>query len=108
MTALVVGLDQGTSSTRCVALDAELRELGAASVPVASSFPAPGLVEQDPEALAAAAGRGAGGGGGGSGGARGVGGAGDGWGAGGGGRPLGGRRGARHGESDRDVRRLGA
>src|SRR3954447_12382874 len=55
MTALVLGLDQGTSSTRCVALDAELRELGAGSVPVASSFPAPGLVEQDPEALAASA-----------------------------------------------------
>src|SRR3954454_11398051 len=55
MTALVLGLDQGTSSTRCVALDAQLRELGAASVPVASSFPAPGLVEQDPEALAASA-----------------------------------------------------
>jgi glycerol kinase len=52
MTALVLGLDQGTSSTRCVALDADLRELGAFSVPVASSFPGPGLVEQDPEAIA--------------------------------------------------------
>ena len=52
VTALVLGLDQGTSSTRCVALDAELRELGVASVPVASSFPLPGLVEQDPEAIA--------------------------------------------------------
>jgi glycerol kinase len=48
---IVLGLDQGTSSTRCVALDRELREAGAASVPVACSFPAPGLVEQDPEAL---------------------------------------------------------
>jgi glycerol kinase len=51
VTALVLGLDQGTSSTRCVALDSELREVGGASVPVACSFPAPGLVEQDPEAL---------------------------------------------------------
>jgi glycerol kinase len=55
VTALVLGLDQGTSSTRCVALDAELREHGAASVPVECSFPGPGLVEQDPEALVASA-----------------------------------------------------
>lgn len=48
---LVVGLDQGTSSTRCVVLDEELAERGAASVPVSCSFPGPGLVEQDPEAL---------------------------------------------------------
>jgi glycerol kinase len=52
---IVLGLDQGTSSTRCVALDRELREVGAASVPVACSFPAPGLVEQDPEQLAESA-----------------------------------------------------
>ncbi len=51
MTGLVVGLDQGTSSTRCVVLDDELREHGAAAVPVACSFPGPGLVEQDPEAI---------------------------------------------------------
>ena len=52
---IVLGLDQGTSSTRCVALDRELRELGAASVPLACSFPGPGLVEQDPEAIAESA-----------------------------------------------------
>ena len=55
MSRLVLGLDQGTSSTRCVALDDDLRERGVASVAVASSFPAPGLVEQDAEALAASA-----------------------------------------------------
>jgi glycerol kinase len=55
VTALVLGLDQGTSSTRCIALDDELRERGAASVPVASSFPRPGRVEQDPEAIAESA-----------------------------------------------------
>ena len=55
VTALVLGLDQGTSSTRCVALDGELRERGASSVAVASSFPGPGLVEQDPEAIAESA-----------------------------------------------------
>ena len=42
MTELVLGLDQGTSSTRCVVLDGDLRELGSASVAVASSFPGPG------------------------------------------------------------------
>jgi glycerol kinase len=52
---LVAGLDQGTSSTRCVVLDADLDEVAAASVPVECSFPAPGHVEQDPEAIAASA-----------------------------------------------------
>jgi glycerol kinase len=55
VTALVAGLDQGTSSTRCVVLDDELCERGAASVPVASAFPRPGWVEQDPEEIAASA-----------------------------------------------------
>ena len=57
MTPLVLGLDQGTSSTRCVALDEALHECGAASVPLASSFPRPGWVEQDPEAVVDTAGR---------------------------------------------------
>jgi glycerol kinase len=52
---LVAGLDQGTSSTRCVVIDAELGEVASASVPVECSFPAPGLVEQDPEAIVASA-----------------------------------------------------
>jgi glycerol kinase len=52
---IVLGLDQGTSSTRCVALDRDLREVGSASVPVECAFPGPGLVEQDPEALAESA-----------------------------------------------------
>ena len=51
MSGLVAGLDQGTSSTRCVVLDEELNERGSASVPLSCSFPGPGLVEQDPEAL---------------------------------------------------------
>jgi glycerol kinase len=55
VSALVVGLDQGTSSTRCVVLDDELAERGSASVAVECSFPAPGLVEQDPEAIVASA-----------------------------------------------------
>jgi glycerol kinase len=47
----ILALDQGTSSTRCIAFDRELRELGRASVPVACTFPAPGLVEQEPARL---------------------------------------------------------
>ncbi|MDQ6730751.1 MAG: FGGY family carbohydrate kinase [Actinomycetota bacterium] len=53
MTELVLGLDQGTSSTRCLALDHELIERGAATVKVTTSFPGPGLVEQDPRELKA-------------------------------------------------------
>ena len=52
---IVLGLDQGTSSTRCVALDADLRELGAFSVPVAAQYPGPGMVEQSAEDLVASA-----------------------------------------------------
>jgi glycerol kinase len=55
VTELVLGLDQGTSSTRCVALDGDLVEHGASSVAVASSFPGSGLVEQDPEEIAQSA-----------------------------------------------------
>jgi glycerol kinase len=57
VSALVLGLDQGTSSTRCVVLDRERVERGSAGVAVATSFPGPGLVEQDPEELAASASR---------------------------------------------------
>jgi glycerol kinase len=53
VTEIVLGLDQGTSSTRCLALDRDLEERGAATVAVRASFPAPGLVEQDPGAFVA-------------------------------------------------------
>lgn len=52
---LILGVDQGTSSTRCVALDELRRVVGVGSVPVACSFPGPGLVEQDPGELGASA-----------------------------------------------------
>ncbi|HWC87503.1 MAG TPA: FGGY family carbohydrate kinase [Solirubrobacteraceae bacterium] len=55
MTELVLGLDQGTSSTRCLALDRGLGQRGAAAIPVRAAFPAPGLVEQDPHELLASA-----------------------------------------------------
>lgn len=55
MSAVVLGLDQGTSSTRCLALDERMGIVGACSVPVSCSFPGPGLVEQDPDELTASA-----------------------------------------------------
>lgn len=55
MTQIVLGVDQGTSSTRCLALDRELRRVAAEAVAVGASFPAAGLVEQDPSELAASA-----------------------------------------------------
>ncbi|HEY1479549.1 MAG TPA: FGGY family carbohydrate kinase [Gaiellales bacterium] len=55
MKGVLLALDQGTSSTRCIAFDRDLRELGRGTVPVACSYPAPGLVEQDPDRLARSA-----------------------------------------------------
>lgn len=55
MSRLVLGLDQGTSSTRCLALDRELTVRGAGVVAIDASFPAAGLVEQDPSQLSASA-----------------------------------------------------
>ncbi|HET8952470.1 MAG TPA: FGGY family carbohydrate kinase [Solirubrobacteraceae bacterium] len=57
MSGLLLGLDQGTSSTRCVALDLDLRERGSCSVRVACSYPGPGRVEQSPDELAGSAAR---------------------------------------------------
>ncbi len=47
----ILAVDQGSSSSRCVALDRALRPLAQASRPVASSFPRPGWVEHDPAEL---------------------------------------------------------
>ena len=44
---VLLAIDQGSSSSRCVVLDGELRPLAQASRPVASSFPAAGWVEHD-------------------------------------------------------------
>lgn len=51
MSDLLVTVDQGTSLSKCLVLDRELRVLGAAARPVARSFPHAGWVEQDPELL---------------------------------------------------------
>ena len=51
MSAVVLGVDQGTSSTRCLVFDEALNELASATAEVGVSHPAAGLVEQDPERL---------------------------------------------------------
>ena len=46
-----VGIDQGSTATKAILVDGDGRQVRAATVPVATRFPAPGLVEQDPQAL---------------------------------------------------------
>jgi glycerol kinase len=46
---VIIGIDQGSSSTRCIVADAELRTLASASSPVTTLRPGPGMVEHDPE-----------------------------------------------------------
>ena len=55
MSQVILALDQGTSSTRCIAFDRDLHERGRAVVAVTCAFPGPGLVEQDPGELARSA-----------------------------------------------------
>jgi glycerol kinase len=45
--AVLLAIDQGSSSSRCVVFDGELQALATASRPLASSFPAAGRVEHD-------------------------------------------------------------
>ncbi|NTV39286.1 MAG: glycerol kinase, partial [Demequinaceae bacterium] len=49
--ALVVAIDQGTSSTKAVVVDASGRIVGRGSAPLGQSHPAQGWVEQDPREL---------------------------------------------------------
>ncbi|MBN2177158.1 MAG: glycerol kinase [Demequinaceae bacterium] len=46
--ALVVAIDQGTSSTKAIVVDASGKVVGQASVPLGQTHPEPGWVEQDP------------------------------------------------------------
>ena len=50
---VLLAIDQGSSSSRCVIYDGELRVLAEASRPLASSFPADGWVEHDPHEILA-------------------------------------------------------
>ena len=52
---VILALDQGSSSTRCVAFDRRLQPRGSAVRPVSTSRPSPGLVEHDPGELLAGA-----------------------------------------------------
>jgi glycerol kinase len=53
--AVVLALDQGSSSTRCIAYDARLEAVASAVRRVETSRPGPGMVEHDPDALLAGA-----------------------------------------------------
>lgn len=50
---VVIGIDQGTTNTKALALDGAGRILAEASRPIATSAPRPGRVEQDAEAMVA-------------------------------------------------------
>jgi glycerol kinase len=47
MPPVILAVDQGSSSSRCVAFDAMLEPVAVASRPVTSAFPGPGRVEHD-------------------------------------------------------------
>jgi glycerol kinase len=49
--AFILAIDQGTSGTKAVVFDRDGRIVAKAMEPLASSFPAPGFVEQDPTAI---------------------------------------------------------
>lgn len=50
---IIIGIDQGTTNSKAMALDSEGRVLAEASRPIATSAPRPGWVEQDAEAMVA-------------------------------------------------------
>jgi glycerol kinase len=50
----LIAIDQGTTSTRAIAFDTTLRPLGSAQQELRQIYPAPGLVEHDPEEIWAA------------------------------------------------------
>jgi glycerol kinase len=47
----ILAIDQGTTSTRAIVFDARLRPVAAAQQELPQLYPAPGLVEHDPEAI---------------------------------------------------------
>jgi glycerol kinase len=47
----LIAIDQGTTSTRAIAFDATLKPLASAQQELRQIFPAPGLVEHDPEEI---------------------------------------------------------
>ncbi len=53
--SVILALDQGSSSTRCIAYDTRLSQVATAVSRVETSRPGPGMVEHDPDALLAGA-----------------------------------------------------
>ena len=51
MPNVLLAIDQGTTSTRCMAFDAALAPLAVAQQEFAQIYPAPGWVEHDPEEI---------------------------------------------------------
>jgi glycerol kinase len=52
---IIIGLDQGTTNVKALALDAEGLTLASVARPIATSAPGPGIVEQDAETIFATA-----------------------------------------------------
>jgi glycerol kinase len=50
-TRMILAIDQGTSGTTCLVVDAELAVRGRGHRPLVTHFPRPGFVEHDPEAI---------------------------------------------------------
>src|SRR5438105_1907700 len=48
---IVIGIDQGTTNTKAVAVDRSGRIIARALLPIGTYAPEPGAVEQDPEAM---------------------------------------------------------
>ena len=51
MSAALIAIDQGTTSTRAIIFDADLRPLATAQQELRQIYPAPGEVEHDPEEI---------------------------------------------------------
>jgi glycerol kinase len=51
MTSLILAIDQGTTGTTVLLLDEAMRIRGKGSCEIPQSYPAPGMVEHDPEAI---------------------------------------------------------
>ena len=49
--SFILAIDQGTSGTKAIVFDRNARIVAEATEPLASSFPAPGFVEQDPGSI---------------------------------------------------------
>jgi glycerol kinase len=51
LASALIAIDQGTTSTRAIAFDADLRPLATAQQELRQIYPAPGEVEHDPDEI---------------------------------------------------------